>query len=241
MRIFVFAQIILAINFSNILAQHSEIIPPIISPNQIMERLLKGNERFVEEIAVHPHQDIETRTKTANEGQKPLVSILSCSDSRVPLEEIFDVGVGDIFAVRVAGNVANQSEIGSLEYGVEHLGTPLLIVIGHTKCGAVTAVVKNSELHGNILSLTKNIEPAVKSVREQYKNITDDDLIMKSIKANIWQSIEDILKSSSIIRTLVKSGKLKVIGALYDIETGKVTNLGVHFRQEQIMMASEHK
>ena len=225
--------------FSTLNAQQSEPPQSAVDPNQVLERLLKGNERFVEGVSVHPHQDQETRTKTFKEGQKPLVSILSCSDSRVPPEEVFDVGVGDLFVVRVAGNVADRSEIGSLEYGVGHLGTPLLLVIGHTKCGAVTAVVQNSKLGGNILSLTDNIIPAVKSVRSQYKDISEDDLIQKSIKANVWQSIEDILKNSDEIRSLVKEGKLKVVGALYDIETGKVTSLGVHFRQEQIIQGEK--
>lgn len=216
-------------------AQHSEISQSAIDPNQVLEKLLNGNMRFAEGVPVHPHQDEETRMKTAKEGQKPLVSILSCSDSRVPLEEIFDVGVGDIFVIRVAGNVADRSEIGSLEYGAGHLGTPLLMVIGHTKCGAVTAVVKNLKVNGNILNLTDNIIPAVKVTRAQSKDMSEDELIQKSIKANVWQSIEDILKYSSEIRSLIKEGKLKVVGAIYDIESGKVTNLGVHYRQEQIM------
>lgn len=224
-----------------IYAQHNESPQSLIDPNQVLDKLLNGNIRFAEGVSVHPHQDEETRMKTAKEGQKPLVSILSCSDSRVPLEEIFDVGVGDIFAVRVAGNVADRSEIGSLEYGTGHLGTPLLLVIGHTKCGAVTAVVKNSMLTGNILSLTDNIIPAVKVTRAQSKEMSEDELIQKSIKANVWQSIEDILKNSSEIRSLIKEGKLKVVGAIYDIETGKVTNLGVHFRQEQIINSIDNR
>lgn len=209
-----------------------------LDPNQVIERLFKGNERFAEEVSVHPHYDIETRMKTAREGQKPLASILSCSDSRVPPEAIFDVGVGDLFVVRVAGNIADRSEIGSLEYGAGHLGTPLIIVIGHSRCGAVTAVVQKADIKGNILSIVDNIKPAVASVQVQFKTINEADLIDKSIKANVWQSIEDILKHSAEIRSLIKEGKLKVIGAFYDIETGKITNAGVHFRQEQIIRAA---
>lgn len=211
---------------------------PTFDPNQVIERLFKGNERFVEEVGVHPHYDIETRKKTAREGQKPLASILSCSDSRVPPEAIFDVGVGDLFVVRVAGNIADRSQIGSLEYGAGYLGTPLIIVIGHSRCGAVTAVVKKSRIEGNIISFIDNIKPAVASVQTQYKMIGEDELIDKSIRANVWQSIEDILKYSTLIRSLIKEGKLKVIGALYDIETGKLTNIGVHFRQEQIIRSA---
>lgn len=219
-------------------AAHDNGTIPVIDPNQVLERLLKGNERFVEGVAVHPHQDEETRMKTAREGQKPLVSILSCSDSRVPLEAIFDVGVGDLFVIRVAGNIADRSEIGSLEYGVGHLGTPLLMVIGHTKCGAVTAVVRGDKVGGNIVSLVDNIVPAVKAIRAQFKDAPEEELIFNSVKANIWQSVEDILKYSKEIRDLVKEGKIKVVGALYDIETGKITNLGVHWRQEQIIRSA---
>lgn len=206
-----------------------------LDPNKVLTKLLKGNERFVEGTSVFPHHDQATRTKTATQGQKPMVSILSCSDSRVPLEEIFDMGVGDLFVIRVAGNIADPSEIGSIEYGAGHLGTPLIMVIGHTKCGAVTAVVKGDKVGGNILSLIDNIKPAVQNAKTNFNNSSADELLYQAIKANVWQSIEDILTKSSEIRNLVKEGKVKVVGAMYDIESGKVTSLGVHNRQEQIL------
>lgn len=208
---------------------------PQFDPNQVLAKLLKGNERFVDGFSVFPHHDQATRTKTATEGQKPIVSILGCSDSRVPLEEIFDMGIGDLFVIRVAGNIADPSEIGSIEYGVGHLGTPLIMVLGHTKCGAVTAVVNGDKIGGNILSLIDNILPAVQSAKTNFKNSSSDEILYQAIKANIWQSIEDILTRSSEIRKLVKEGKVKVVGAIYDIESGKVTSLGVHNRQEQIL------
>jgi carbonic anhydrase len=208
---------------------------PQPDPNHVLAKLLKGNERFVDGTSVFPHHDQATRTKTATEGQKPIVSILSCSDSRVPLEEIFDMGVGDLFVIRVAGNIADPSEIGSIEYGAGHLGTPLIMVMGHTKCGAVTAVVKGDKVGGNILSLIDNIQPAVQSAKANFKNSPPDEILYQSIKANVWKSIEDILTRSTEIRKLVKEGKVKVVGAMYDIESGKVTSLGVHNRQEQIL------
>jgi carbonic anhydrase len=226
---------VIIVSLSFVQAGHNSNVTTAIDPNQIIERLLKGNGRFVEGVGVHPHQDEETRFKTSHEGQKPMVSILSCSDSRVPLEAIFDVGIGDLFVVRVAGNIADRSEIGSLEYGVGHLGTPLLMVIGHTKCGAVTAVVKGDKVGGNIVSLIDNIAPAVQYIRSQFKDASEDELIFNSIKANVWQSVEDILRYSREIRELVKEGKIKVIGVLYDIESGEITNMGVHYRQEQII------
>jgi carbonic anhydrase len=208
---------------------------PQLNPNQVLAKLLKGNERFVDGFSVFPHHDQATRTKTAIEGQKPIVSILSCSDSRVPLEAIFDMGVGDLFVIRVAGNIADPSEIGSLEYGAGHLGTPLIMVLGHTKCGAVTAVVKGDKVGGNVLSLIDNIQPAVQSAKVNFKNSSSEEILYQAIKANVWKSIEDILARSSEIRSLVKEGKVKVVGAMYDIESGKVTSLGVHNRQEQIL------
>ncbi len=208
---------------------------PQLNPNQVLAKLLKGNERFVDGFSVYPHHDQATRTKTALEGQKPIVSILSCSDSRVPLEAIFDMGVGDLFVIRVAGNIADPSEIGSLEYGAGHLGTPLIMVLGHTKCGAVTAVVNGDKVGGNILSLIDNIQPAVQSAKTNFKNSTPDEILYQAIKANVWKSIEDILTRSSEIRKLVKEGRVKVVGGMYDIESGKVTSLGVHNRQEQIL------
>jgi carbonic anhydrase len=204
------------------------------NPNETLEMLLNANMRFVNQEVQHPHQQAERRLSTARDGQKPVAAILSCSDSRVPVELVFDMGIGDLFVVRVAGNVADRTEIGSLEYSIDHLGTRLVMVIGHTKCGAVTAVAKKSEVSGNVLAVAEHIAPAVDRVRIQNKGVSEDVLIQKAIKANIWQSIEDIFKSSEEIRNWVKEGKVKIVGALYDIETGKITNLGVHAQQEQL-------
>jgi carbonic anhydrase len=206
-----------------------------LNPNQVFELLLKGNNRFVAGASEYPHHDKATRIKNARDGQKPIVTILSCSDSRVPLEAIFDMGIGDLFVVRVAGNIADRSQIGSIEYGAGHLGTRLIIVLGHTKCGAVTAVVKNDHVGGNILNLINNIKPAVDFTKSNFKKLTGDTLIYQSIKMNVFQSIQDILENSYEISKLVKEGRVKIIGALYDIETGKVTNLGVHYRQMQLL------
>jgi carbonic anhydrase len=205
------------------------------NPNDILAELLKGNKRFTYGSCLYSNQDEKRRAETAQNGQKPLVTILSCSDSRVPLEIIFDQGIGDIFAIRVAGNVADKIEIGSIEYGTGHLGTPLLMVLGHTKCGAVTAAVKNAEVKGSIPSIIARIKPAVDKTRTEHRYKNEEDLIFKSIKTNIFRSIEDIFAASEEVRKLVRQGKLKVIGALYDIETGEVIDLGVHYRQEALV------
>jgi carbonic anhydrase len=204
-------------------------------PNQTLEYLLDGNKRFSGNLKQHPHQQPERRVKLAKEGQKPVAIILTCSDSRVPPEIIFDMGLGDIFVVRDAGNIADKTEIGSIEYGAGHLGATLLVVLGHTKCGAVTAAVKKSEVSGNITGIIKTIEPAVEKARAENKGAAEEVLIQKAIKANVWQTIEDIFKNSPEVRKLVREAKLKVVGGLYDIETGVVTNLGVHARQQQLL------
>ncbi|MFP5212513.1 MAG: carbonic anhydrase, partial [Acidobacteriota bacterium] len=169
----------------------------------------------------------------ASEGQHPFVTILSCSDSRVPLEIIFDRGIGDLFIIRVAGNVTDVDEAGSIEYGVDHLGTPLLVVLGHTKCGAVTAVAQGAEVHGNIAPLVENIKPAV--AKAKAKGATGDALVAEAIQNNVYQSIEDLLKSSEAVRMRVRDGKLQIVGAMYDISTGAVTWMGEHPEQKQLL------
>ena len=195
--------------------------------------LREGNARFAMGKSQHPHLDAERRTATAAQGQEPFATILACSDSRDPVELIFDRGVGDLFVVRVAGNVAGESELATVEYGVAHLNTPLLIVMGHTKCGAVTAVVKETELHGHLHALAEKIKPAVAKVKEE--TTENEEVLPKAIQANVWQTIEDILKQSSEVRAKVEAGQLSVLGALYDLEQGKVTWLGAHPAQDALM------
>ena len=195
--------------------------------------LREGNARFAMGRPQHPHLDAERRTATAAQGQEPFATILACSDSRDPVELIFDRGVGDLFVVRVAGNVAGESELATVEYGVGHLNTPLLIVMGHTKCGAVTAVVKESELHGHLLTLAEKIKPAVAKVKAE--SVEAEEAVPKAIQANVWQTIEDILKQSSEVRAKVEAGQLSVLGALYDLEQGKVTWLGAHPAQDALL------
>lgn len=195
--------------------------------------LREGNARFAAGKPQHPHQDSERRTATAAQGQEPFATILACSDSRDPVELIFDRGVGDLFVVRVAGNVAGISELATVEYGVGHLNTPLLIVMGHTKCGAVTAVVKEAELHGHLLTLAEKIKPAVAKVKAEGGEA--EEAVPKAIQANVWQTIEDILKQSSGVRAKVEAGQVTILGALYDLDQGKVTWLGAHPAQDALM------
>ena len=207
----------------------------IKDPNTAQQVLEEGNGRYVAGKALHPNQDRDRRHETTSGGQEPFVTVLACSDSRVPVEVLFDRGIGDIFVVRVAGNVVNTDEAGSIEYGVDHLETPLMVVLGHSHCGAVTAVAGHAELHGNIPPLVKNIEKAVDVVKAARPDLSGGALVEEAITANVWQSIDDLLRQSEATRKRIKWNKLKVVGALYDIETGKVSWLGPHPRQFELI------
>ncbi len=208
------------------------------SPAEVLTRLRLGNARFSLGKSTFKGIDAARCLETAEKGQKPIATILSCSDSRVPVEYIFDQGLGDLFVVRVAGNVSDTDEIGTIEYGTEHLGTPLLLVLGHTKCGAVTAVVENSPVHGKIPLLVDNIGPAVQTAREKNPGVEGKDLIPKAIEANVFRSIEDVLTGSEMVRELVNEKKLRVEGALYDITTREIHWLGVHPDQAKLLAAA---
>lgn len=205
--------------------------------NEASLALLKeGNLRFAADTPRHPNAGSARRAATAAEGQEPFVTVLSCSDSRAPVELIFDRGVGEVFTVRVAGNVADTDEIATIEYGVGHLHTPLLVVLGHTRCGAVTAVVKGAELHGSLPELVDNIKPAAERAKAATKD--EKELIPTAIKENVWQSINDILRRSEIIRGELANGNVSVVGGVYDLDTGKVEWLGEHPEQKAILASA---
>lgn len=204
-----------------------------VSAEEALQRLKDGNRRFVEGERNYPNLDAGRIAETGG-GQNPYVTILSCSDSRVPPEHVFDAGIGDIFSIRVAGNVSDTDEIGTMEYGIAHLKTPLLVVLGHTQCGAVTAVAEGAEVHGSIPELVDNIVPAVESVRGDNPGLEDEAFVLEAIKANVWQSIEDLLAESAGARELLLSGELRIEGALYHLESGKVEWMGPHPKAMEI-------
>jgi carbonic anhydrase len=208
---------------------------PGISADEAFRILKEGNARYVDGKPRHPHQDRERRALTAGQGQHPLATVLGCSDSRVPPEIIFDQGLGDIFVVRVAGNVAAIDEIGSMEYAVDHLSTPLVIVLGHTQCGAVTALMEDAKLPPNIAALVEPIKPAVAKAREDHPAAAKDVLLNAAIKDNVWQAIADMLGQSPIIRDKVRDGQVRVVGALYEIDSGQVQWLGLHPEQDKLV------
>jgi carbonic anhydrase len=199
------------------------------SPEKIIEMLKAGNKRFVEGKSEHPNIDGKRIAQSGKENQRDhaYATVITCSDSRVPVELLFDAGIMDLFIVRVAGNVCDTDEVGSIEYGLAHVHTPVLVVLGHTQCGAVTAVThavqgKGHALERNIPPLVDNIEPAVRRAMEAHPDIKDNAIIPHAIEENVWQGIEDLFMKSAAVRDIVKKGSAKVVGAIYDVGTGKI-------------------
>jgi len=153
----------------------------------------------------------------------------------VPVELVFDRGIGDIFVVRVAGNILGISELASVEFAVEHLGTPVFVVLGHTKCGTVTAVLEYGMLGGNLRTLSEKILPVVEECKDCNPGITTDRLVNEIVKANVWQVIQDALRSSRRIRERIRYGGVKAVGGVYDIGTGKVEWMGTHHDQRKLL------
>lgn len=187
-----------------------------MTPEQTLQELMKGNQRFVNGKRTSPHQD-RARLAEVAKTQKPFAAILSCADSRVPSEIIFDQGFGDLFICRIAGNVATPEEIGSLEFGTLVLGAKVVMVMGHERCGAVDATIKGAQVPGQIATLLDAIKPALKLSSTQ----TGDEL-EKGIKANVLFQMEQ-LKASPVISSLIQEGKLTLVGGYYDLDTGAVT------------------
>lgn len=198
-----------------------------INPDEALKLLQEGNKRFIDGKPAHINTGLN-RVKETSKGQHPFVTINSCSDSRVPVELLFDRGFGDIFVIRNAGNVSDTDEVGTVEYGTEHLGTRLVVILGHTSCGAVTAVAKGDSVEGNIPKLVDNIVPAVNKVKSKNTGHAHDKWLNEAITQNVWQSYEDLLNKSEIVKHLVKDGKVKVVGAMYNVENGEVKFLGEH-------------
>ena len=194
----------------------SAISPDILSPDTALQALLDGNQRFVQHKPQYPDQT-EARLQEVSQAQKPFATVLSCADSRVPPEILFDQGIGDIFDVRIAGNIATPEALGSIEYAVELLESPLLLVLGHERCGAVTAAVENEPLPGDIGTFVTAILPALDDVKDQSGDPVDNAVI-----ANVQYQIEQ-LKRSPLLMARLQSGKFKIMGARYDLDTGRVT------------------
>lgn len=184
------------------------------SGDEALAKLMAGNRRFVEAKLSHPNQDADQRVLLGS-GQAPFAAVLACADSRVPPEVLFDQGLGDLFVVRVAGNIINDQLLGSLEYAAAHLHTPLIMVMGHTSCGAIGAVAQGAELEGHMASLIPAIQPSVDKVRG-----LDGDLTDNAAREIAKMTAEQLCTSDPILAPLVADGKLKVVAGFYDLESG---------------------
>lgn len=208
-----------------------------ISPSDALQKLQVGNARYVCGKSDYPNQGADRRHETFTGGQHPFAAVLTCSDSRVPVELIFDQGFGDIFAIRVAGNITDKHQTGSIEYAVEHLGVPLVVVMGHRACGAVAASCSSADAHDNIGSIVRTIRPAVERVQKRQPQLKGDALVAEAIKENVYETISKLLSSSHTLNEAAKAGKLRVVGAIYDIEQATVSWLGPHPQEPEILLS----
>ena len=188
------------------------------SADSALQALKTGNQRFVDNITLHPHQDKALRDKLSNSGQTPMAAILSCSDSRVPAELLFDLGFGDLFVIRVAGNVPGEDETGSIEYAVDHLGVPLVVVLGHTKCGAVSAAVQGAKVPGALGQLLARLNGAALSVAA----LPDDAKMSAAVNKNVELGVCLLPAQSPVLAKAVAEGRVKIVGAVYHLEDGRV-------------------
>lgn len=185
-----------------------------MAAEESLVKLKEGNSRFAS--GKQAAKNLSEQRKATVAGQKPFATILTCSDSRVPPEHIFDAGIGEIFVVRTAGNIVDAVAIGSVEYAAEHLGTPLLVVMGHESCGAVKAACASGHAEGNINSIVKEIAPAAAAAGNDPA---------KAVPENVKYVLHAIREKSSMLTHLEKEGKLKIMGATYSLSTGAVSYL----------------
>jgi len=190
-----------------------------LDAEQALAVLLNGNRRYVAGEAQHPHQSA-TRRGEVLAGQHPLAAVLTCSDSRVPAEILFDQGIGDIFVIRTAGHVVDDAALGSIEYAAEHLHVPVVVVLGHQRCGAVAATVSGGEAPGHIASIVRLIRPAMVRALGQ-----PGDMVDNVVRAHILEVVSQLRSAPPILSHLVHEGHMQVVGAYYSLQTGEVSLL----------------
>ncbi|GGI78271.1 carbonic anhydrase family protein [Legionella impletisoli] len=192
-----------------------------ITPNEAIELLRRGNERFLNNLRLN--RNLLQQVNETAEGQYPFATILNCIDSRTPAELIFDQGLGDIFSVRIAGNIINDDILGSLEFSCKLAGSKLIMVLGHTSCGAIKGACDKAEL-GHLTTLLKKIEPAIheKKLQESSNPECNLEFIDDVAKLNVKHSMKEIKEKSPVLKELIEQGQIGLIGGLYDIATGEV-------------------
>jgi carbonic anhydrase len=196
-----------------------------LTPQQVLERLEAGNQRFVS--GTMANRDLLLEKRGTAGGQHPSAVILSCMDSRAPAEFLFDKGIGEIFNARIAGNVVNSDLIGSIEYATAGVGSKLVVVMGHTACGAINGAINHVEL-GHLTELLARIEPAVKAVGDGYgEPVSSNPKFLAAVtEKNVELAVQQLRQESSLLRDLEAKGEIKIVGAIYDVTTGRVRFLG---------------
>lgn len=197
--------------------KHSKEFLMHLTPYQGYELLVEGNKRFINNLnSDHDHLEMINETR---EGQYPFAVILSCMDSRTSTELIFDQGLGDLFSIRVAGNIVNDDILASIEYAVKYVGSKVLMVLGHTECGAIKSA-KQGVTDGHITSLLDRIQPSISKamLRDSKDHMFQDEVAY----ANVENSLEEILTRSEIVKELFKKGEIGIVGGVYNVENGKV-------------------
>jgi carbonic anhydrase len=199
----------------------------MISADEALERLREGNRRFVSDVRSHDNLTSEARRSSLTSGQEPFAIILGCSDSRVPAEIVFDQGLGDLFVIRVAGNIVAPSQIGSVEFAAERAGARLVVVLGHSQCGAILATLEElqqpTENHSrNLRSIVDRISPSVQALLSTDLRHDPDELVRQAVRANVRASANQLRHGSDIVEELIQKDGLCVVGAEYSLETGIV-------------------
>lgn len=212
-------------------------LSPGVAADEAWNKLAKGNERFVRGMALHPHEDAERR-RVLSRGQEPWAVVVACSDSRVSPEVIFDQGLGDLFVIRDAGNsVQGTFPVASVEYAVDHLSTNLVLILGHSSCGAVTAAVQGvpKDDHSSIDELAAALKAPVDEAKDKVGGLTGKALVDEAIERNVLFQMKELIKTSPVTAARVEAGTLKIVGGIYDLETGHVRWLGEHPSQASVL------
>ena len=200
---------------------HSKETQSSLTPDMALQILKEGNDRFVKNLKAN--RNLLQQVNETSAGQFPFATILSCMDSRTSAELVFDQGLGDIFSIRVAGNILNEDILGSMEFATKVVGTKIIVVLGHTKCGAIVGACNHVEL-GNLTSLLKKVQPAIEkeTAATENRDGSNASFVKNVTELNVHLTIDRIKKESPIVAELEKEGKIKIVGGLYDVETGEV-------------------
>ncbi len=190
-----------------------------ITPDKAIELLKSGNERFVKNLKVN--RNLLQQVNETSDGQHPFAVIISCMDSRTSAELIFDQGLGDVFSIRIAGNIINEDILGSAEFGCKAVGAKVILVLGHTNCGAVNGAIKNVEL-GHLHFITHKIQRCLPIVKRENPKLQGEDLCQRVTRENVIQGIIDLKHRSSILADMAYKGEIKIVGGIYDLSTGVV-------------------